>query len=135
MKRRRLLLIVGVVVALGVLALLLWPRRVVPENRISQDGFERLEKGMTRQAVEEVLGVPPGDYVTEPVHFVRPVGQVLIADLRRPPDGPETEVIWQGNGGRIVVWFDERETVARKIYLPAAWDPPLRDRLRHWLGL
>ena len=135
--RRKLLVVATVVVACAVLVLLLVVTRRSAEvkNHISHDGFEQIAKGMARQEVEALLGVPPGDYVTEPVHFVRPVGARLIEDLKMPPAGPETEVTWQGNGGRIVVWFDEQDKVARRVYFPAAWELSFIQRLRFRLGL
>jgi hypothetical protein len=60
---RKVLLAAAGVVPL-VLALVGWYalKPPSPSSRISVEGFERIQDGMRLEEVEEVIGLPPGDY-------------------------------------------------------------------------
>ena len=112
--RTRLLLVAGLLVCVGLLCLFVWFRHAEVPNQINHRTFEKIEKGMTREAVVELLGVPPGDYVTQDLEFVRPVGERLIEDAFLPARDGETEEGWAGNGGKVTVWFGPGGTVGRR---------------------
>ena len=84
MRRRKLLvaLAVGVVVLVGVAALVAWPWG----ERITPDNINRIMAGMSRAEVEAILG-PPGDFrqatgcsalIVSGVRLARPVIEVLF---------------------------------------------------------
>jgi hypothetical protein len=94
--------------------------------------MEQIEKGMTRDEVEDVLGVPPGIYTERepsPVcHSFPPPDVVLIhkgADY------------WLCDEGELLVLFD-RDGRAEEVLVQDAdflGEPSLVDRARRKLGL
>jgi hypothetical protein len=68
----------------------------------SQADCDRLQVGMTRAEVEQILGGPPGDYRTRD----------SITPYLQLQDGSWDE--WQGDGGMILVEFDEGGRVRSK---------------------
>jgi hypothetical protein len=133
-SKKRLLILAALLVSIGLACLLVWPRSEAP-NQIRHDTFDKIEKGMTRAAVVQLLGVAPGDYVTKQLSFVRPIGKQLMAEAFLPKRADETEEVWMGNGGKITVWFGGDGTVTRRAYMPAAFPASLWDRVRDWTGL
>jgi hypothetical protein len=64
MRRRKLIVAVGLVVLVAVAAFVAWPR----PQRITRENFDRIQDGMSRAEVEAILG-PPGDYRTGPTLY------------------------------------------------------------------
>jgi SmpA / OmlA family len=89
--------------AIAVLAVILLfavrPRRVMASKR----DCDRIEIGMSREQVEQILGGPPGDYRTRPTHEY-PLGYVY-----------RFWEVWKGDGGVILIDFEDG-TVHRKAY-------------------
>jgi hypothetical protein len=85
------LLAVGVVFAGALLALVL-PRHCP----VTRAAYERIEPGMTQADVEQILGGPPGDYRTRPVHANLTSG------------GGISWTIWVGDEGEAWVCFEHR---------------------------
>ncbi len=88
----------AVVLAVGVVAL--WPE----SDRITLWNYQRLQGGMTRAEVEEILG-PPGDFRTEtksPVY-----GPKWLKE-------PRTAEMWLTDDSVILVWFDASQRVKEK---------------------
>jgi hypothetical protein len=85
----------------------------------SQEDCGRIKIGMTRAEVEHVLGGPPGDYRTRDTI-------ILYLHLR---SGIWYE--WQGDGGMILVEFDEDGRVSDKEHfdLRVLRQPSLIDRV------
>jgi outer membrane protein assembly factor BamE (lipoprotein component of BamABCDE complex) len=60
--RKRLLVALGTVFALGAVTALLASR---PRVSVSRSSFDMVRKGMSREQVQGILGAPPSDYSTE----------------------------------------------------------------------
>jgi hypothetical protein len=90
---------------------------------ISKENYERVERGMTLQEVEDVLGGPEGDYRTGKVEIdswkpdeefmnVHMSMEVLLGEFR------PTHMWWYGDEGLIYVCFDEQDKVCTKSFGP-----------------
>lgn len=93
--------------------------------RISLDALHKIERGMTRQQVEELLGVPPGNYSQGGR------AEYFAWGFERPPWGEE----WIGDEVAIIVNFDENDLVMGR---GAGWVRRNEDwyfKARVWLGL
>jgi hypothetical protein len=117
------LLAVGLVLA-GMLLALVMPRHC-PVNRAN---FERVKEGMTPAEVAKLLGGPPGDYRTRPVH----------SDIGS--GGGISWTMWFGDEGEAWVYFEHgvvRGTTFREAKAESVgpielirWRlEPLRERL------
>src|SRR5689334_5221586 len=58
MRRRRLLLVAGVVLLLGLAALPVVWQALPPRQGVTPENFYRIRRGMTEQEVEAILGGP-----------------------------------------------------------------------------
>jgi hypothetical protein len=121
---RRRWFIVGGVVLLAVVTVV---GQVIPRPRrpqVSREDFSRIEKGMSREEVEAIIGGPPGDYTTR-YYFPPPLGSHYIRWQT-----------WVGDGGMILVRFDEMGRVYGtehfEVYLLDK--PSFYERVRVWLG-
>ena len=107
---------------------MLWALR--PWHRIStREMFECIKNGMTRKEVEEILGVPPGDY--------SPGGHVGFGGGEAGHwlfDCHSSIESWAAETGKIYVQFDERGTVVRKGFADAFERSNLWTRVRFRLG-
>ena len=104
MKRKTLLFGLGIVAAAVSVSLMVWVTHQ-PEHRITGRTFANIEKGMTESEVEQILGVPAGNYTREAVATIYPLGaNDLVAgnELVRKEGGKE----WIGNHASIYVRFD-----------------------------
>jgi hypothetical protein len=77
-------------------------------SAINRASYLRIQPGMNRSQVEEILGGPPGDYCTE--------ATFLVSD---PPLSHELEAgeIWTGDDGGVVALFDPSGVVTAKGWL------------------
>src|SRR5262245_16377053 len=101
MKNRRQTLLLGLMVAaLGLVVSIAWLWFAWPRHRLSQDSFDKIKAGMTREEVEAILGCPPGDYATQAGFSVSmgPPGALDALSCTRER--------WVGNEAIITVWFD-----------------------------
>jgi hypothetical protein len=137
-----LLLAVGATVLLGVAGFLL--RSASP---ITPRAYHRIKEGMTRQEVEAVLGLPPGDYRSRAgreddsswgMKELR--GEYLLThplkSLYDEPPRDWRDEIWMADDFEIWAWFDgdglvklwclEEKTRPRKVSLV--------ERVRTWVG-
>jgi hypothetical protein len=120
------LLVVAVGVLLGVpLGLFLWPRP--PSARINAEAYERIEDGMTAAEVEAVIGLPPGDYRSDPAgprHFAEWI----------PGSGVQV-LEWEADHCNIQVKVDQRSgRVVSKLMGEPIRPATLMERLRGWAG-
>lgn len=126
MRKRLLLVLVGVALVLLGGWLTLWPSR--PQHRISRESFARIQVGMTAQEVESILGVPAGDYATARVAIVE------CYDLRVPVDAVQKQ--WTCDEGTILAFFYPADKVCVSRYFKVARvDESFVDKVRRWLGL
>lgn len=121
MKRRRLLTM-GIGSAL-LSVLFLWPRGTT--HRISRENAMRVEVGMDEQEIENILGVPAGNY--------NPRGRVLALS-RDLPVGPMKA--WVGDELGLALWFDDRGRIRdKRIALVCQDRRSFFVVLRSWLRL
>ncbi len=129
-KRTWRLLLTGFIVVLMAWGSFLAFRPFAPRHRIDREGVRELREGMSEAEVEQVLGVPAGDYSSrkrsyagEDVTFV-----ALYTDL----DQKE----WVGDEVRVSVGFGP-DGKAWTIYRswPFCDDEDFLDRLRRLLHL
>jgi hypothetical protein len=92
---RRLVALLSAVALSAVLLLLLLARPDGPS--VSWRNYCRIQPGMTRAEVEELLGGPAGGYCTEWTE--------LELDLSLPPP-PDDGEMWSADDGGIIVMFD-----------------------------
>jgi hypothetical protein len=105
---------------------------------IDRESYERLEVGMTRAEVEDLLGGPPCNRLAEPcdVWVPSPAGlrsadlQPGTPNVRFFPElaGGESEAVWVGEDGLIALRFDEdgrlREKYFSEVVVPEGpWRP------------
>jgi hypothetical protein len=127
MASRRLLLIVYTAILVTLVALsvaFLAPRATL----ITWTNAERIQRGMTLQEVEQLLGGPARDESTRPT-----VPACIICDGYDSMNAPSGE--WKSD--EVVVWvylIDGRVHVC-KVMPPAAVEEGLVEMLRRWLRL
>jgi hypothetical protein len=100
-----------------------------PSNQISEESFRRLRVGMTEMEVDEVFGVPPGDYeiVTKETRSYPSTGGLFI------PRVPATEKVWRRGGLIISVWFDDAAGKVIHSRMRGEWSESFLDKLRRYL--
>jgi hypothetical protein len=94
MKSTKLLVLLVACLGLGFLAY----RFVTFNPHVNRQSYEKIQIGMTMSEVQEILGGPPGDYSTGPVHL-HSVKQIAH-------DGKENR--WRGDDGEFTIWFDNQ---------------------------
>jgi hypothetical protein len=125
MTRRLLLFAVPIIVVpLGVGGWLLWPR-----PGITRANVEQIHDGMTREAVEELLGGPPGDYRT-------PGSRHSQFEIQFGYPGNSTLEQWDGDQGLVLVAFNQQGlVVAHRFYETPSDDESLFEKIRRLLRL
>ncbi len=107
MARRRLLLALGVALAVLVAAVAVW-WLAPPRPGVTAANCARIKKGMREAEVEAILGGPPGCYVRGRLggEFPVPAGE-----------GP---AFWHDGslGGQVDVWYAADGTVERAEFTP-----------------
>jgi hypothetical protein len=106
-RRRWLTFLLVVVAAVAVAAYVRWLHLADSAHRVTLDAAERVCAGMTQREVEDIFGVPPGDYSSQP-GTVHPEGLP-----KRPPDLRRED--WTADEGGTVVYFDEDGRVVDRI--------------------
>src|SRR5262245_21163032 len=111
-KRKRQLLVLAVsVLCLGAAGYGA-ARLIQPNHRINRATHQQIEEGMTRQEVEDLLGVPPGNYTTGRELF-------SVSDFINSETGARTRPpgdLWQSDHGEIRVCFDDDDKVSRSTF-------------------
>jgi hypothetical protein len=127
MRKRRLLLGLGLLTAAGVLvAYGLMP----PKPGVTPGNFRRLQKGMTLAQVEASFGRPP-----EPHHFTGRISDIPTLDMRTWADGQYVAVIFFDKGRvelGILRYLAYPDTDERAFYWPGQ-DEDIFHRLRRLL--
>jgi hypothetical protein len=126
--KKRLLLRLGLATLLGLAGFVAYLWWTLPTSGINRASEWRIRKGMTKQQVEVIVGMPPGDY--------RPASDELRWLRRRTPigmGGPgHWTSLWYSDEGILTVDFEgERSTKA--TYHPAT--ETSFDKLLVWLQL
>jgi hypothetical protein len=106
MWKRKGMLLAGLLllVLAGLFGFMKLSSSAIPINR---DVASEIRVGQTLGEVEMLVGAPPGDYRTRDIQtkWIVPT----------PPG--RTEYVWQGNSGALVVWLDEDDRVAHKVFV------------------
>jgi hypothetical protein len=130
MTRRRVLC--GLLLASVVLACFAgW---LVSRPRVTRERFEQVKEGMSREAVIEMVGGPPGDYSRN-----HPLSLFAYAEAHER---------WVCDDAELVVHFDDADRAAEVLVLDVRLDvrfyfdprrrakpPTFTERIRRWLGL
>jgi hypothetical protein len=129
MRSRRLLLVAGALVLLGMAVtagLLLAVGQSYPP--VAQENCERIKKGMSRADVEAICGGPPGDY-----RLNRPDTATFKTYSIQLPEGTTDWPEWSWDDGDLRVFFDAAGRVLEaRLYV---WRREgVFDRLRRLVG-
>jgi hypothetical protein len=104
MRRRKLLVaLAGLAVAVAAGAIVLWPR----EDRVTRANYDRIRDGMTRAEVEAILGPPgpPGDFRTGHGETRVVFEDGSTANTRWIPDDPAKPLPnWSRLPGQSLLW-------------------------------
>ena len=130
--RHLLLLALPAVLALGLVAWLLWPRTDI--TAITEENAEKIREGITVAEIEAILG---GSGRSESTGRFLPAmsnEQFREIAIRFRPAEPHSE--WQSNQVRVLVRFDPEGRVKEWTCFPVRRESesPV-DMLRRWLGL
>jgi hypothetical protein len=105
MTNRRIQLVALVAISIFLVILPKVSLRPVPcAVHLQRETCEKLDKGMTRQQIEAILGGPPGDYTTRPdIGY----GQFTLGMVSNEiQQGNVTEFAWRTDDYEITVRFD-----------------------------
>jgi hypothetical protein len=105
MTRRRMK-IVGLVVALTIVAYILLPITSKPPARLHVENFSRIANGMSQTEVEELLGGPPGNYG----RHARGGYMMTMEGYIAPTNAVER--VWCDDAHRFEIYFDNQNRVA-----------------------
>ena len=106
-----------------------------PRDGVTQQGFEKIQVGMTHHEVQAIVGGPPRVVASGPTRD----GAALVADLYvNNCDTVWGKVVperWHGEQGILVVLFDQRGRAVDKLFVPWERNQSVLGKLRRWLGL
>jgi hypothetical protein len=126
-----LLLILAVATTLGVWLSVQW---LLPTHRIDDEHFAKLGLGMTQSEVEEILGVPAGDYRLIPQGSFH--GGLGPGAAFGGTQEQKERKWWVGDSVWIQIGFgSDGRAVAGYSGTTIKTEPSFMARLRHWLGL
>jgi hypothetical protein len=114
MRRRRLLLGVGLLAIVGAAALATVFLLPHPGSGITQANYERIREGMTAEEVRQVFDCPPGDYACPAEQH----GHHFGAEPIYVPDADFSYLDWTGETCFIIIRFDAQGRVNGKRILP-----------------
>jgi hypothetical protein len=104
MKRK---LLIPVIIATAIVVFIICYYQCLPTHRINQDTFRSIKVGMTYLEVEQLVGVPPGDYGPGTSHPLPALSDYPFEEHR----------IWQANETCIDVIFDKNHKVMDMLLL------------------
>src|SRR5437870_3671391 len=132
MARRRRMLISVSILALVALGIFVGGWLLQPKPRIDRAAADQIKPGMTLREVEEIIGVPPGDYGVGKGE-TQPTWESLQWPFKRPP---HTTQEWLGQENAISVWIDDDGKVTGHSFQPVyrEYDSTF-DRLLGMIGL
>jgi hypothetical protein len=153
MRKRRWLLLALLTNGLLGTSGVLFVRSTLPRHHyLGEERFLKIQFGMTEVAIQEILGMPAGDYTTGPtqqhgrVRYTREDGHALFAvekvtfpDLSafQAPGGAGFRR-WDTDRASIMIDLGEDGKAAALLFRqmePAGEKWSLLDRLRRWLHL
>ena len=131
MPRHRMPLVAGTLALLALAGLVcVWLTR--HRQRITREGYQDIQFGMTLQQVKDVLGAAPGCHQPQGyfARFEEPetLAPRSVEDAVRIAFAPSRQE-WAGREGIILVDFDEAGLVVRKQFAPVV---PLEEEGALW---
>lgn len=120
MARRRLFYVVSCLLAFVVVWLV--HEEVKRSLRPNRDRFARVQRGMSRDQVLDIVGGPPGDYRTDPHRFSISHHSLWKLDAKN----------WISDDGYLLVTFDDSdrvECVKLREVIDNGWFRQLQTRL------
>jgi hypothetical protein len=135
-KRRRMLGLVAVAAVVGVTAFAGWRKATVPPlHRINWNSVQQTHGDMTLGELEDLFGVPPGDYTTTPE------ARGAVAWLREdcPAENGKERIEWFSDEICFCVVVRREDGTVLKLAFkgtdpPRVYTPTLLDRVQGWLG-
>jgi SmpA / OmlA family len=135
MRRWFLLVPLAIVLVLvGVLLPVLFPR----PSKVTRENCERIQVGMTRVQVEEILGGPAGDYRSGPTNMDTVILAGGIYGRVGDGSGDDAEICgWTGDEASVTIQFSVERVKIAPFVLDTRSEPvsPLelvRWRLSRW---
>jgi hypothetical protein len=131
-KRTRVLVLILLTAAVGLLACAGWWWLTTPRHRIGLNSCSQIRQGMTQEEVEAILGVPPGNYATR--EELRLMGGLQMG---RPANGEHGHYAeWASDELVIWVYFGPDGAAQLVGITDIGGRPPesLLERMRRWLG-
>lgn len=125
-KKRRTLLFVLVPLVLATALVCLFLSSLHTDCPISRDGILALQPGMNEKEVNDLLGVPPGDYTSSQVIAFKPLAMI---GARRGSFTPAKSARWADNKTGIQVDYDSEG----RLVSAHAWSQT-RSPFFDWLG-
>jgi hypothetical protein len=133
-RRKRTLLAVGLLVVVAGAGAFVVQHLASQRHCIDEAGAGKLKAGLTRQGVESILAVPPGDYRVEHDDIA-----LLVAEVKMTHGGlmsasgpllrwvSDTHVVYVCFHDNAVLWSSAMPISAQRTGLVA--------KIRRWLGL
>jgi len=103
------------------------------KTHINRETFERIENGMTLAEVEQIIGVPPGNYETRQRNGPRHPRSAYVLFEGNNIYSIAPEVTWSSNDGEIIVTVSKDGRVMHKHFNDVELES-VSDTLRRWLG-
>jgi hypothetical protein len=124
-RKQWALLVFGILIVAGLALSFL----VISRNPV-RSRFGKIQLGMARTESERILGGSAGDYTTVPRAYL-PKNQVRAGECSATPL-EELPDWWWFDEGLIILAFDEADTVAYKVFVPAL-QPTIADCVEAWI--
>ena len=126
--RKRLFLWLGLLACL-LFVVIRWPME--SRHSINRDGWAAIEKGMTQQQVQKILGLPPGDYRS---NKAPQIFRCMTAD-HWGELSVKGMVSWESDDGLVEVQFDPDGIAIGACFFEPRPQQQFTDKLFRWLGL
>jgi hypothetical protein len=119
---------------LALIVCVIWLVQRSERGPIQYDNYDRIQPGMTKAEVIQLLGCLPGDHSTRKIHLKAKLldgseaySLASFEHFEEPINEREMTCIWLGDRGAIAVTFDlQADRVCEKFYaegrhLPSRW--------------
>jgi hypothetical protein len=110
-----------------------------PSRKINAKTYERIQLGMGLEEIEDLIGLPPGDYRddAEKASGISPWGSLGISDATFfASEDWRKSVSWIGKDYAITLFLNDAGSIVEDKQLCTPLTPKRRslvEQLRHWL--